>query len=303
MALNSLTDNIFREEIDNDPVVFDLDTTFQNQLPGVKAIIPDAVSFSSGSSFGFPKFDIPNFSTPKIDAGIGVESPMVQIPGADLNATLPPFDFEFGDIPKIDLNTPSVDFQPAIDAAAGALTPIYETSKDVAQVPLDIINNAASLLPKDLVSGWDIPNIDINRTIKKSDGKTFGEIGIGDTGYVIDFSKEFNKELNSIAEGTPLEGVPGQDIIEAFQSPDKLIKRKAAEGIGGAIGSQTGIPGGALAGGVLEVIETGNVGKGIEIVAEQAVKSTAISTVARGIDAVLPGVGVVVEVIANVVQC
>ena len=142
---NGLAQNLFRSEVDDD-VVFDLDTTFQEGVQGEKSNKEATTSPPyGGQGFQMPNFlgglkgiKGPDIQGPDIqgpDIGLNIKSPKIQ----PLNIGIPNIDLSFPDIPKIDLNAQSPDFQSAIDAVSGALGASAEAISDVAEATSEVI--------------------------------------------------------------------------------------------------------------------------------------------------------------------
>jgi len=366
-GINSLSQNIFREEVDDD-IIFDLDTTFQGQTVSAEAPKVKASPGASAPNFGIdlnflknikaPKIEGPNIQGPDINLGVDL-SPGVAIPSVDLNTP---------DIPSVDVNVPNIDLQPAIDVAGSVLGKASETVSDLAQPIIDpvleaggdllnVVGDSFSTVTdaigsvtepigsiiKETVSGAGdalgvAEDIFKDSKIKKGDGSGYGEIGIGNTGTVLDVSATLDSTFADVTKGTVMEGISGQDlfdittnpadfaakkggeiatdvltknlgmdnelagdVVSAISDPEQFIVDKGIEKATDFISKATGIN--IDSGVISELLDSGNIAKAAQKAAEAAAKraatETTIKVVSTAANAIVPGSGALIEAAAR----
>lgn len=263
MPETSFSDNLFREEVKDD-IVFDLDSTFQNQIKPPEPKKEAAPATGGGLDLSFLD-KLPEIEG--IDLGGADQQGQPTDPSREGGGfNLPGIDLNLPDIPKIDINLPSPDFQPAIDAlgkalgktaevagatvetaanpllaggekAVGVLSdigefigeksqPISDVLVGVGETGSELINKTISEI-KESLGGVDASFDDAQ--IRQGDGTKYGEVVIGDTGTVVDISKTIDKTVADLAKGTQLEGVTGQDIYNIATTPGTFIQEKGLE--------------------------------------------------------------------------
>lgn len=347
-----LADNLFRESVDFDPIVFDLDSEFDKMKQGLKKpevkeaeVLPGEISF--------PQFDLPEIKGVDID---------FSGPDIDLGIQSPNLDFSAPDIPQVDLNSMQPDFQPAIDAAGEAIggaanvlaeeaepiiEPILEGAEELMGAVGSPISDAASFISEPAAKAMaetaqvvgDAMGLTAEQfqdtKVVRSKGDEYGHISIAG-GVSLDVSDKMEALFSDGVKGTQLEGAEGRDLFELSTSPSSFLERRGAEGGASILADKFGMDS-EMSNDLMSAIQSpdsflaekgedkaidliskgtgvdsGTIGmlkgtlgaKDIEEAGENIAKKVAsdvvVNTVAGVANAVVPGSGAVIKVIAEV---
>jgi hypothetical protein len=280
-----------------------------SKLPPVDIQVP---TLDLGVDLSLDGINLPELKVPDIPIPNTNLEPVEEAMSAVEQATKPVVDNAIDAVKDVASTTEQV-IAPVVQETAQVAETTYNTVRDeLSKVVADI--------PLPLASLPDIPNLDLempdlsvtfpeidtkyitdNSFVKKGTGEEYGEVAIGNTGFVVDSSKIVDDVYNNVTKDTILEGTAGKDVFDLVSDPQKFAENKLNQGIEDTLVNNIGIDSG-IAGGIVDVLKDGNVDQAVKKVAAEVVESAVVSTVCRGIDAVIPGAGVVVEVVYNIVK-
>ena len=225
-----------------------------------------------------------------------------------------------------------------VDTVGDAIQPAAEFIKNATRPVQDAVNAAISPITEQL--GEDANYLLGSSSITKGDGSDYGHVAIGGTGYSVDMSKVVDDAYSNITQGTQLEGTQGKDVynlatnpseyiknqsesvtvdtltnnlgmdsslansvVQAMQDPNKFVETASKEQVTDLISAGTGVDSG-LVGAGLDILSSHDAGKTVQKIAETAIKNTAtnstVHTISGIVNSVVPGAGVVAEVLAAV---
>lgn len=254
----------------------------------------------------FPEFDI---SGPDVS----ISGPDLSVTGPEIPATNAQVDFpELGDVslPPVDFSLPIIDpsltgldLPEGMNILDGDMINISGLgSFNLGDLGINALNigefDWASLHQAGLNS-FDILNgqAATNAGVTAYDG-SFGQVRIGNGDLALDIGTDLNNAYENITTDTMLGGVAAGDLWDLATNPTQFVENVGADMAEGVLIGNLGMDAGQ-AGVLVDILGSGDVGAATQNVAENYAWRATTAAVGRTIDSVLPGVGVVVEFVAN----
>lgn len=314
MGERSFSENIFRQEVQDD-IIFDIDT----ELRGGARSPSEVIAQERKAKPRTDKFDVSGL----LGALSGIKAP--DLSGINLGIDLsgikvPPIDFKTPEIPRVNIEGPQINLEPAITAVGGVLGRGAELTGEVvgavakpigaaAEVSGEVIGSIAKPITEVIGSvakpvGQAIQSVASgleDLKIKQGSGDEFGEIKMGDTGAVIDLSSQIEETISEITKDSAISGVKGKDVFDLAVNPNKFIKNKGREFSANAISESLGIESG-FAKDIVDALDNPDAfikKKGAKKAADFVVQASGLNA-GKGIAEKIGGAGVSAGVISGV---
>lgn len=188
------------------------------KLPDFSANLPDISTSFPDINFG--DIEVPEINIPTPKPELNFDFPVID---------LPPLNIEIPEtyIPSLEIKTPELNI-PSLEVPNISLPDIPELNINLPNIDItpDISNGINETLGE---LKLDIPNIGKDVLVREGTGDGYGEIKIGDTGAVIDTSKDLNNLYSDVTTGTILEGSNAEDIYNFAKDPKSFVEGKGQE--------------------------------------------------------------------------